>query len=91
MGINIKPAIKGPDSILSGIDTMKQHKIQLTKSSQNLVDEFYSYTYKKDKNEQLLNEPVDTNNHAIDACRYIASFKLSNKRKNMGTYTISIR
>ena len=90
-GINIKPAVKGPDSILAGIDIMKQHKIFITKSSQNMIDEFYSYTYKKNKNEEFLNEPIDTNNHAIDACRYISTFKLSNKRKNYGTYTISIR
>lgn len=90
-GINIKPAIKGPDSILAGIDIMKQHKIFLTKKSENLVNEFYSYTYKKNKNEEWLNEPIDTNNHAIDACRYISAFKLSNKRKNFGSYTISIR
>jgi len=90
-GINIKPAVKGPDSILAGIDLMKQHKIYVTKTSKNLVDEFYSYTYKKNKNEEFLNEPVDTNNHAIDACRYISTFKLSNKRKNYGTYTISVR
>jgi len=90
-GINIKPAVKGPNSILAGIDIMKQHKIYITKSSQNVIDEFYSYTYKKDKNEEFLNEPVDTNNHAIDACRYISAFKLSNKRKNYGSYTLSIR
>ena len=90
-GINIKPCIKGPDSILAGIDTMKQHKIYLTKKSENMVNEFYSYTFKKDKNEVFLNEPVDTNNHALDACRYISTFKLSNKRKNYGSYTISVR
>ena len=90
-GINIKPAVKGPDSILAGIDLMKQHKIFLTKKSENLVNEYYSYTYKKNKNEEWLNEPIDTNNHAIDACRYISTFKLSNKRKNYGSYTISIR
>jgi len=90
-GINIKPAVKGPDSILAGIDTMKQYKIFITKKSQNVIDEFYSYTFKKDKNEEFLNQPVDTNNHAIDACRYISTFKLSNKRKNYGSYTISIR
>ena len=89
MGVNIKPAIKGPDSILAGIDTMKQHKIFLTKKSENLVDEFYSYVYQKDKNGVTLNVPIDTNNHAIDACRYIASWKLSNKKKNYGSYTIS--
>lgn len=90
-GINIKPAVKGPDSILAGIDTMKQYKIFLTKKSDNLIDEFYSYTFKKNKNEEFLNEPVDTNNHAIDACRYVSMFKLSNKRKSYGSYTISIK
>ena len=87
-GINIKPAVKGPDSILAGIDTMKQQQIKITKSSKNMIDEFLSYTFKKDKNEEFLNQPIDSNNHAIDACRYISTFKLSNKRKNFGTYTI---
>ena len=70
---------------------MKQYKIYITKKSENMIDEFYSYTFKKNKNEEFLNEPIDTNNHAIDACRYISMFKLSNKRKNYGSYTISIR
>jgi len=90
-GINIKPALKGPDSIMSGIDTLKQHKIHLTKNSKNLIDEFYSYVWKKDKNNNLLNEPIDTNNHAIDACRYIGSWMLSQKKKNYGTYNLSIK
>lgn len=90
-GINIKPAIKGPDSIMAGIDTLKQHRIHLTKSSKNLINEMYSYVWKKDKNDNLLNEPVDTNNHAIDACRYIGSWMLSTKKKNYGTYALSIK
>jgi len=90
-GINIKPALKGPDSIMAGIDTLKQHKIHITKSSTNLIDEMYSYVWKKDKNDNLLNEPIDTMNHAIDACRYVGSWMLSNKKKNYGTYAISIR
>ena len=89
-GINIKPAIKGPDSIMSGIDIMKQHRIYLTKSSKNMIDEFYSYTWMKDKNDQLMNQPDGRSaNHAIDACRYISSWMLSNKKKNYGTYSIS--
>jgi len=89
MGINIKPCVKGPDSILSGIDTMKQHKLFLTKKSENLIDEFYSYVYAKDKNDVLLNTPQGGYDHAIDACRYIASWRLSNKKRNYGSYTIS--
>ena len=91
-GINIKPAIKGPDSIMSGIDIMKQHRIYITKASKNMIDEFYSYTWMKDKNDQLMNQPDQrSSDHAIDACRYISSWMLSTKKKNYGNYTISIR
>ena len=88
-GINIKPALDKRKEI--GIDIMKQHKILITKQSKNTIDEFYSYVWAKDKNGVLLNEPIDTNDHTIDACRYITQFKLSAKKRNVGHYTISIR
>lgn len=88
-GINIKPALDKKKDI--GLDIMKQHKIFLTKQSKNMIDEYYSYVWAKDKNGVLLNEPIDTNDHTIDACRYIAQFKLSAKKRNVGQYTISIR
>lgn len=92
MGINIKPAIKGPDSINAGIDIMKQHKIFITKKSQNMIDEFYSYLWMKDKNGDLINKPDQrSKDHAIDAARYIVSYMLSQKKKNYGTYTLSLR
>jgi phage terminase large subunit len=92
MGINIKPCIKGKDSIINGIDIMKQHKIFVTKSSKNLIDEFYSYQWMKDKANNLTNQPDPrSNDHAIDAARYVISFMLSQKKKNYGTYTISLR
>ena len=91
-GINIKPSIKGAGSIVSGIDTMKQNKIKITKQSQNLINEMYSYTWMLDKNEQPLNQPdPKCSDHAIDAARYICSFMLSMKKKNHGTYALSIK
>ena len=91
-GINIKPCVKGPDSIMTGIDTMKQHRIFITKKSSNLIDEFYGYVWEKDKNEKLTNKPDGRYpDHGIDAARYVASWFLSTKKKNYGTYTISLR
>ena len=92
MGINIKPAVKGKDSILNGIDIMKQHKIFLTKRSKNMIDEFYSYQWLKDKANNPINQPDPrSKDHAIDAARYICSWMLSQKKKNYGTYTLSLR
>jgi phage terminase large subunit len=90
-GINIKSVVKGKDSIVNGIDVMKQHRILLTKRSSNLINEFFSYSWKKDKNGGTTNEPEDINNHGIDACRYVAMMRISKAGKNKGTYNISIR
>jgi phage terminase large subunit len=92
MGINIKPAVKGKDSIVAGIDIMKQHKIFITKRSKNLIDEFYSYQWLKDKADNLTNQPDPrSRDHAIDASRYVCAYMLSQKKKNYGTYTLSLR
>jgi phage terminase large subunit len=90
-GINIKSVVKGKDSIVSGIDIMKQQRILVTKRSSNLINEFFSYSWKKDKDGNTTNEPEDLNNHGVDACRYVTMMVKSMKNKNRGTYTISIR
>lgn len=83
---NIKPTAKGADSIMAGIDMLKRHNIHVTKSSLNLIKELQNYKWQEDKNGNLLNRPIDTYNHAIDALRYAVWNKLS--KPNYGTYAI---
>jgi len=90
-GLNIKSVVKGKDSIVNGIDLMKQHRILLTKRSSNLINEFFSYSWKKDKDGNTTNEPEDINNHGVDACRYVTMMRMSKAGQNKGTYNISIR
>lgn len=72
-GINAKPVKK--DTILSGIDQIKRHNLFVHKDSKNLIDELNSYVWKADKNGNNLDEPVDKNNHLIDAIRYVLQMK----------------
>ena len=88
MGFNIKPATKGPDSILNGIDILKRKSIHVTKQSVNLIKELNNYKWITDKNGNKLNKPVDAFNHALDAVRYVALNKM--KVDNKGSYNISI-
>ena len=88
MGFNIKPAQKGPDSILNGIDILKRKRIHVTKQSVNLIKELNNYKWIVDKNGNKLNKPVDAFNHALDAVRYVALNKM--KVDNQGRYNISI-
>ena len=88
-GFNIKPATKGPDSVMNGIDILKRHRIHVTKQSVNLMNELNKYKWIVDKNGNRLNKPIDAFNHALDAARYVALNKLT-KSKSTGTYNIRI-
>ena len=78
-GFNVHPAMKGPDSIKIGIDILKRYDIMVTKRSTNLIKELRSYLWETDRDGKLTGKPIDHNNHAIDALRYIALNKLNNR------------
>lgn len=83
-GFNIEGAQKGADSIVNSIDTLKQFKLNITRDSVNLIKEIRSYKWQTDPSGRAINKPVDFNNHAIDAVRYIA---LNLLNKNRGKYS----
>ena len=80
-GWNIKGAVKGKDSINQGIDAIKRYKCYIHSSSKNLIEEFSSYTWDKDRDGNPTNKPVDKFNHGIDAGRYGLSMKLLHTKK----------
>lgn len=76
-GFNIKPAQK---DVWAGIVKMKSYPINIHYNSQNLKREFMSYKWKKDKNDNVIEEPIKANDDAMDAARY-AVFTHLTKRK----------
>ena len=68
-GWNVKPSIKGPDSVQKGIDLLKQHKINVSKRSVNLIKELRSYQWIKDKDGNWINKAGGPD-HCIDCMRY---------------------
>ena len=84
-GFNIKPCKKGKGSIKAGIDWVKKHKVFVSKDSLNLIKELKSYKWKSDKNENVLDEPVDVNNHLIDAMRYGLNDEIHNTFQSFET------
>lgn len=69
-GIIVKPAIKGPDSVRSGIDFMRSKRIHIVPGSTHIIDECRVYKFKETKDGRTLPEPVEYKNHAIDSARY---------------------
>jgi phage terminase large subunit len=89
-GFNIKPVVKGKDSIKFGIGVMQNHKIHILKTSQNLINEMYGYQYATDKHGYTTDTPEGGLDHLIDAARYCCMMKLSEKAKSKGKYAITI-
>ena len=64
-GFNVRPAVKGADSIKIGIDILKRYEIQVTKNSTNLIKELRGYTWEKDNEGKLTGKPIDSLNHCF--------------------------
>lgn len=77
----IRPAKKGPNSIIQGIQYLQQFEIIVDPKCVHTIDELENYAFKKDKTTgKYKNEPVDTANHVLDAARYaVESFSRASK------------
>lgn len=69
-GINILPVTKGQDSVMQGIQYVKDQRISITKRSVNGIKEYRNYLWKTDKEGRIINVPIDLWNHFLDAMRY---------------------
>lgn len=69
-GIRAHPAKKGKDSVNFGIDWLQRQKIIIDVRCQNAKNEFQMYRWQEDKDGNVLPQPVDKDNHLIDAIRY---------------------
>lgn len=77
---NIEPATKGRDSIRAGIDILRRYQLHVALGSENLAQELENYRYKEDRiTGEILNEPIDKYNHALDAVRYVALNRLNER------------
>jgi len=73
-GWNVIGATKGRDSVLHGIDVMKQWRWNITADSTNWKREQANYKW-DEKDGIAVNKPVDNWNHLWDAARYATTMK----------------
>lgn len=83
----IKPSKKGADSIIHGIQELKNYDIIVSPNCTGIITELENYTWKKSKEGEYQNIPIDSFNHYIDALRYSLqcvdnSHKLKSVSKN---------
>jgi phage terminase large subunit len=80
-GMNIKPADK---DVWAGILKVKSMPLHIVADSENLKAELNGYKWKKDKADNLVEEPVKMNDHLLDAMRYAVFTKLTAPKRFSG-------
>lgn len=69
--IRIRPSKKGPNSIIYGIQQLKQYEIIVHPKCEETIIELQNYSWEKDKiSGEYINYPCDNWNHYLDALRY---------------------
>ena len=66
----VKGAVKGKDSIINGINLLQQFEIIIHTNCVCIQEEFRNYTWRKGKDGEYVNIPIDKYNHGLDALRY---------------------
>lgn len=88
-GLNILASNKtAPDNknrLVFQIQWLQGWKLYVTKASVNWIKEGRNYTWAKDRDGRLTNQPIDTWNHLMDATRYALYSELAG---GAGSYTI---
>ena len=70
LGLRVKGAMKGKDSIKNGIQWIQDLEIIIHPRCVNFITEISNYTWDQDKFGTKLNVPIDDFNHLMDAMRY---------------------
>lgn len=83
-GFNAVPSDK---SVKAGIDYCKAQTIYSNYENENLNEEINTYCWRKDKNGNLIDEPVKYNDHLLDAMRY-AIYTHNNIEKEVHIYAV---
>ena len=76
------------DKLKFQLQWMQGWKLFVTKDSLNLIEELRNYTWAKDKDGTLLNQPIDKFNHLLDALRYAVWSKYG-RNAGQGQYSVS--
>lgn len=82
MGVNIHGANK---DVWNGILNVKSQMLFIERQSTDLIRELQGYKWKKDKNDNILEEPVKAYDDAVDAMRYAIHSHLTQPKINFWT------
>ena len=86
----IRASVKGPDSIIHGIQKLQNYEIIVHPSCEGIITEFENYSWQKDKNGEYINKPIDSFNHYCDSLRYSLQCVKTNKLQSINKTSLGL-
>ena len=69
--MRVRPSLKGPDSIMFGVQQLQQYMLIVHPRCQEVITELENYSWQKDRSTgEYINKPIDQWNHYLDSIRY---------------------
>lgn len=69
-GYRITPSVKGRNSVIEGIEFIRNHNVVIHPSCKNTIDEFTNMSWAENKNEKITMDLAKGPDHCVDAIRY---------------------
>lgn len=80
LGIRVKGASKGKDSVMNGVQWIQDFEIIIDPKCVNFATEISNYTWAEDRFGNKVNTPIDEFNHLMDAMRYALERYIAKKK-----------
>ena len=81
IGLNVFPSVKGKNSVVEGIDLIKNYKIKINSGCEEMKSEIQDYSWKKDREGRIIYEPVKFHDDGMDALRYFVYSHIKERNK----------
>lgn len=79
LGIDARPARKGKDSIMFGIQWLRQCRIVVDPACRTFLSQISGYAWPRDRHGRAIAQPPDRDNDTIDALRYAYERDMNNR------------
>ena len=79
----VRGALKGKDSIINGINLLQQFEMIIHPTCTGIQEELKNYTWKKGKDGEYINVPIDKYNQNLDSLRYGVTAELGLRSKKI--------
>ena len=81
LGLNAEPAVRVKESVIEGIDTIKNYKFKINSKCEKVKEEADNYSWQTDRDGRIIYKPIKFLDDGMDSIRYDIFSRIKNRNK----------